>query len=174
MAEFSGTSWRDLEDIWPADVRVSSEAWKMLAVFTPAWMATVIFMKELLNGEHIHARDFFILCWIQRCEEARANVSMEAWPAMKGMNIGGTLWRTRKAGLTKLGLIENMPAPFLRLYRVTGKGKMIMRNFIDNVEQAHRDVKGWVSSQPEENAEKVNRYFQRYCFNWDKMETPPE
>jgi len=165
MPEFSGTSWRELEDIWPAHVRVASEAWKMISVFTPALLASVTFQKSMMNGKYITSRDLFILCLIQRCEEARTNVATEAWPALKAMNIGGRLWYSRKAQLTKLGLIENIPAAGLRLYRVTGAGKMIIKNFVDNVEQAHQDIKHWVSLQPPENAERVNKYLQKYCFN---------
>jgi len=164
MPEFSGKSWRELEDIWPAQVRVASEAWKMISVFTPALIASVTFQKSMMNGKYIGSRDMFILCLIQRCEEARTNVATEAWPALKAMNIGGRLWYSRKAQLTKLGLIENIPAAGLRLYRVTGAGKMIIKNFVDNVEQAHQDIKHWVSLQPKENAERVNKYFQKYCF----------
>lgn len=174
MPEFSGTSWKDLEDIWPADVRVSSDAWKMMSVFYPAWLATTAFMKATLNGEFIRHQEFWVLCLIQRCEEARENVATEVWPPMKAMNIGGHLWALRKSKLTKLGLIENMPAPYLRLVRVTGIGKMIIKTFISNVEQAHRDIKHWNSLQPAENAEKVNQYFQKYCFNPDKNEVAPE
>lgn len=164
MPEFSGSSWKELEDIWPADVRVASEAWKIISVFTPALLASQIFQKELMNGKYIVSRDFFILCLIQRCEEARTNVATEAWPALKAMNIGGKLWYSRKAELTKLGLIENIPAAGLRLYRVTGLGKAVIRNFVENVEKAHQDIKYWVSLQPAENAERVNRYLQANCF----------
>jgi hypothetical protein len=164
MPEFSGSSWRELEDIWPAQVRVASEAWKIISVFTPALMATQTFQKSMLNGKYIRSRDLFILALIQRCEEARTNVATEAWPALKAMNIGGKLWYSRKAQLTKLGLIENIPAPGLRLYRVTGLGKMVIKNFVDNVEKAHQDIKYWVSLQPPENAERVNKYLQANCF----------
>jgi hypothetical protein len=168
MAEFSGTSWRDLQDIWPQDVRVASEAWKIVSVFYPAWMRTMKFMDEQM-GAHIHMRDFFILCWIHRCEEARANVATISWPILKGMNVGGNLWYRRQAQLTKLGLIESMPSGRLQSFRVTAKGKLVMKYFIDNVEQAHSNTKAWVAAQSEEWSEKYNRYFQRYCFDWDKI-----
>lgn len=174
MPEFSGKSWGELNDIWPADVRVASEAWKIVSVFTPAWLATVNFMKAILDGKHIASRDFFILCWIHRCEESRENVAMDSWPAMKGMNIGGRLWYNRKSQLTKLGLIENMPTSNIRLYRVTEMGKLIMKKFIENVEQAHKDMKYWKSLQPPEEAAKIDRALQKYCFNLEDLQDEGE
>jgi hypothetical protein len=178
MPEFSGTSWKDLEDIWPADVRVNSEAWKLLSVFFPAWLATKQFINTSLNIESkqsLNSQDLFVLCLIQRCEEARSNVAMQAWPALKAMNIGGRLWYARKAKLTKLGLIENMPAKSSRLYRLTGMGKLVIRTFIDNVEQAHKDIKYWTSLQPPEYAVRIDEYLNKYCYNYseeDKEKAP--
>lgn len=170
MPEFSGSSWKELHDIWPADVRVASEAWKIISVFTPALLASQTFQKSLLNGKYIGSRDLFILCLIQRCEEAKTNVATEGWPVLKAMNIGGKLWYARKSELTQLGLIENLPTT-LRLYRVTGLGKTIIKNFVENVEQAHQNIKYWVSLQPDENAARVNKYLQAYCFRPDE---PPK
>jgi len=169
MKEFSGTSWKDLEDIWPADVRVSSEAWRIVSVLHPAFMMTQQFMKSLLNGTTIYATDFYILCLIQRCEEAKSNVATEGYSPMKSMNVGGRLWCARKAKLTKLGLIENFPSYNVRLYRVTGLGKVIIKNFITNVEQAHQNIKHWTSTQPLSGAEKVNRYLSKYCFEFETL-----
>ncbi len=168
MKEFSGSSWKELHDVWPADVRVASEAWKILSVFQPAMMNTQKFIASLCGGVHFKPQDFYILCWIQRCEEAKSNVATESWSPKKGMNIGRTLWSARTAKLIKHGIIEDIPSPF-RLYRVTKIGKLIIKNFIDNVEQAHQDIKYWVNSQPAENAEKVNRYLSQYCFEWEKL-----
>jgi predicted transcriptional regulator with HTH domain len=161
MPLFSGKSWKELEDIWPRDLRLSSEAWKIVSVMAPAWLATTKFMKSNY-GEAINMRDFFYLCWIHRGEDAKENVATVSWPIMKGLNIGGKLWYKKKSALTRIGLIENIPSKWVRLYRVTATGKMVIRVFIENVEKAHKDIRMWkVDSGPgrDETNERITRYF---------------
>lgn len=158
---FSGKRWKELEDIFPADLKIASDAYKIISVFFPAWVATQAYMKATLGGS-IHMRDFFILCWLQRCEDAKENISFESWPAMKGMNIGGKLWYNRKSQMTAIGLIENIPAKAIRAYRISATGKMVIRNFTQNVEQAHHNLRGWISMQPEDQADKMMHYLKKF------------
>ncbi len=169
MPEWSGKSWKELDDIWPATVRVQSEAWKIISVSYPAFIVTQEFMKTLV-GDKIQFREFLVLCWIHRCEEVKAGIATESWAPMKGMNISGAIWYNRKASLTRLGLIENAPVGRIRLYRVTGNGKMVIRYYVDQLEQAHKNLRYWVSLQPDKYAIQVTKYLNRYWPGWDSME----
>jgi len=161
MPLFSGKSWSELEDIFPADMKIASDAYKIISVIMPAWIATQAYMKSTIGGS-IPMRDFFILCWLQRCEDAKEDVAFESWPAMKGMNIGGKLWYLRKSNMTALGLIENIPVQRIRIYRITALGKMVIRNFTQNVEQAHHNLRGWVADKPEDIALNVTKYLKKF------------
>ncbi len=135
---FSGKKWKTLEDIWPAPVRVSSEAWKILSVFAPALKETQRFYFATY-GHKITAQDLFLLAWMQRCEEINQNVALKAYPVLHGLHIGGKLFYIRKANLTRYGLLENTPT-IRRLYRITGTGKMLLRKFVEEIEKAHKYV----------------------------------
>lgn len=159
MPLFSGKTWKELEDIWPKSQRVSSEAAFIVGVFGPALLATMKFMKTNY-GYSITKEEFFTLCWIHRCEEGREGVATASWPAMKGLNVGGTLWPLRKGNITRLGLIENMPSSYITLYRVTATGKMLIKIFVENVDKAHKDLRMWIADQgpdPEFRDEKTTR-----------------
>lgn len=167
MPAFSGKSWKELEDIWPKGQRLSSEAMFIVGVFSPAWLATQNFMKANY-GFTLTPHDFFLLCWIHRCQEGREGVFTTAWPVMKGINVGGKLWVLKKSKITKLGLIENMPSHHLRLYRVTGPGKLLIQKFISNVEEAHKDMRRWLADfgpQGDEANERITRFMKESVQN---------
>ncbi len=138
MPLFSKKSWSELEDIWPREIRLSSEACLIAGLFAPAWLKTLAFMDTAI-GKRIVMREFFLLCWLHRVEEAREGVAFHAWPAMKGLNIGGKLWYIRKAGLTKCGLIENLPVKD-HTYRITELGKLVVKKFIDNLQETRDEL----------------------------------
>ncbi len=177
MPEFSGKSWQELEDIWPAEVRISSEAWKILSVVIPASEATREFcrgyMPELTNQKkrvQFGMREILWLAWIQRCEEAASNTFIDPWPIKKGFNIqDNKLFNNRKSVLTKLGLIENMPAPGIRLYRVTGRGKVVLNKFVSELEQAHYNLRAWRADKPKENCDMITEYLNKYCTGWEEV-----
>lgn len=67
-----------------------------------------------------------------------------------------------------------MPYKGLQMYRVTAKGKLLIRDFFDMVEQAHKDIKYFSSIQPKENQEKVDKIMRRFfelggMFNYDDI-----
>ena len=170
---FSGKSWKELEDIFPANVKIASEAYKIISVFYPALVSTRQWLKATY-GIEIQTRDLFLLCWLQRCEDARENVSFDGWPALKGMNIGGKLWYKEKSNITKIGLIENVPASTaVRLYRITATGKLIIRKFVENVEQAHKNLGLWVSMQPQVEADRITKYIKQFCDFDEEQPTNP-
>ena len=169
MPEFSGKSWKELNDIWPTDIRINSEVWKIMAVAPAAWIATKPFMITLL-GETIDTQSFQTLCWVLRCQEAKDDIATEAWAPMKGLGISGNIWYNRKAKLTRLGLIENAPIGRFRMYRVTGKGKMIVRYYVDQLEQAHKNLRYWLTLQPEKYAIQVTKYLNKYWPGWNEIE----
>ncbi len=168
MPEFSGRTWRELEDIWPRHVRVSSEAHKIISCISPAWHA----MKQDLKKRGIKLRtdELWRLFWIQRCEEAKENVATETYPIGKPHQWNIKLYYLKQSPLMRKGLIEWLPASTVKLVRVTALGKDILKTFIHYIEQAHRDIKMMVAGQPEENAAKVQRYLSRFCFNWTELE----
>lgn len=171
MREFSGKSWRELEDIWPVDIRLSSDAWKVMAVFLPAEVQNRRFQKALL-GTTIGTRELCMLAWVQRCEEARQNVATETYWMDRGLELSRRMANIRMGRITKLGLIEELPA-HVRLYRVSDLGKSILRNLVDEMNKAHQNIKYWADSQPEEGKEKVDAYLSTYCFDWKDLDLKP-
>lgn len=169
MPDFSGTSWKDLNDIWPIDSKINSDPWKILGLFMPAFVVTQQFMKTILNGETIGYRDFIILCWMMRVQESKNDIAFEAWATMKGMNISGTIWYARKAKLTQLGLIENLPVTSIRIYRITGTGRLIVKYFVDQLTQANDNLGYWISLQDPKMSEKINKTLCKYCPGWNDL-----
>lgn len=151
MPEFSGKSWKDLNDVWPISMRTSSEAYYILCGFLPAFDKIRPFVKELTGSDQpIHFRDILLLAWCSRCEEAKDGLCTEQYPFQKGINQGLRTFWIRKAKITKIGLIENVPTnTYTRAYRVTEKGRIVLRKFVELVDEAHiklRDV--WSKDVP--------------------------
>lgn len=166
MPLFSGKSWTELEDIWPKDLRIGSQAAHIIGVFFPAWVDTHRFVKSQF-GFSINMREFLLLCWLQRVEEGRENVGFEGWAAMKGLNIGGRLWYARKARITKLGIVENYPLRY-RLYRVTATGKTIIRYFCDAADQANMNLGEWLSTRDPESGAQLTKFLLDFALPEDK------
>lgn len=159
---FSNATWQELEDIWPANIRVMNEAYKVMSVFMPAMTSVKARYKELFNGVKLNNEDLFLLFWIHRVEDLKENVGVAAiWVDMP-MNWSMTMWQLKQSRLNRAKLIENIPLPEVRLYRVTPLGKQFMRDIFDAVEQAHRDIKYLAADQPEGGAQKVNRVLKKY------------
>jgi len=173
--KFSGASWQELEDIFPKEIRVSSEAYIILSVFYPAWRALHLKYKFKQNeGTVLQIDDFFLLCWVLRCEDAKGNVATEGYPISKPLQWNQRMRSFKQSRLHRLKLVENMPYKNLRLYRVTAKGRLLIRDFFDMVEQAHKDIKYFSSIQPPENAAKVDRIMRRFfelggMFNYEDI-----
>lgn len=167
MPEFSGRSWKDLEDIHPRHVRLSSDAHTILSGVGPALYCLRQDLKK--QGIIIHADDIWLLYWIQRCEEAKENVATETYPVGKPYQWNLKLYYLKQSRLMRNGLIEWLPASSVKLVRVTAQGKDILKTLLQYVEQMHRNVKDFVKRQPEANAEKVQRYVGKYCFEWEKL-----
>lgn len=173
MPEFSGRTWKDLEDIWPRHVRVASEALKIIACISPALHALKRDLKK--RGITLNSTNLWILFWIQRCEEAKENVATETYPIGKPHHWNLKLYYIKQSPLMRKGLIEWLPITWspgerVKLVRVTALGKDILKTFIHYIEQAHRDIKMMAADQPAENAAKVQRYLSRFCFNWTELE----
>lgn len=158
---FSGKTWAELEDIYPRGKRINNDIWRVIGLMGPAWVLTSAYCKEVV-GKKMHFRDFLMLCYMQRVEEARDNVAFDSYHILKGYNIGGRIYTSRKAMLHKMGFIETMPGR-LRIYRVTGLGKMIMYNFVQNLEKANDNLLTWVESQPKEHQDKISSILRIYC-----------
>lgn len=162
MPFFSGKTWAELEDIYPKEKRINNDIWRMIGLAGPAWLATQNYCKELV-GDKIQFRDFLMLCFMQRVEEARDNVAFDSYHILKAFNIGGSLYTTRKAKLHKLGFVEKMPLRKLRIYRITGLGKMLIFKFVENLQKANDNLLEWVKSQPPEHQAKISQSLSLYC-----------
>lgn len=169
MREFSGKSWRELEDIWPTDVRLASDVWKVMAVFPAAYEQNKRFQKVLLNGEYLAVRELCQMAWVMRCEEAKQGVATETFWMDRGLELNRRMANIRAGKLSRLGLIEELPSRSFRLYRVSDLGRTVLRNLIEEMEQAHRNIKRWAAEQPEEGKERVNKYLSRFCFEWETL-----
>ena len=157
MPEFSGKSFRYLQDLWPAEMRTSSEAFYIMAGMLYASRQITVFMKSMLDvtGRQIRFMDLLLLAWCLRCEDAKEGLCTEAYALKKGLDQGmKTLW-IRKAILTKYGLIENIPTPsvpgeYFKAYRVTEKGRIILRKFVELIDEAHRKLREeWSTDRPD-------------------------
>lgn len=164
MPFFSGKTWAELEDIYPRNKRIGNDIWRMMGLMAPAWLITNEYCKELV-GNKIAFRDFMMLCFMQRVEEARDNVAFDSYHILKGLNLGGSLYTTRKAVLHKLGFVEKMPLPKLRIYRTTGLAKMLMHKFAENLQMANDNLLEWIKSQPPEHQAKISQSLNLYCSN---------
>jgi hypothetical protein len=162
MPFFSGKTWAELEDIYPKNKRIGNDIWRMMGLMAPAWIATNEYCKELV-GQKISFRDFMMLCFMQRVEEARDNVAFDSYHCLKALNLSGSLYTTRKAVLHKLGFVEKMPLHKLRIYRTTGLAKMLMYNYVDNLQKANDNLLLWVESQPKEHQVKISQSLNMYC-----------
>jgi len=167
MPLFSGKSYGELNDIYPINSRINDEVWRLVGLMYPAWVITKSQFKDQLPGKLKYTR-FQELCWMQRCEEAKEGFAFPAYPAIKGMNVSGAIFAARKAELTKLGLVENIPlsANRARLYRVTGLGKMMIKAFVENLHAANNNLEMWLSMIGEENYKKITYYLVMQYPEW--------
>ena len=156
---FSGKSYGELNDIYPFNDRIKDDAWRMVGLFYPAWVITRKQFKEQI-GKMRFTR-FLELCYMQRCEEAKEGVAFHPYPAMKGMNVSGALFAARKAELTRLGLVENIvfTANRARVYRVTGLGRMIIKCFTENLNQANDNLAMWHEKMTESGENEKLTYY---------------
>lgn len=175
LNKFSGASWQELEDIFPKEIKVSSEAYIIMSVFYPAWRALSLKYNFKKNeGTVLQIDDFFLLIWVQRCEDAKGNVATQGYTISKPLKWNQRMRSFKQSRLHRLKLVENMPYKGLQMYRVTAKGKLLIREFFDMVEQAHKDIRYFSSIQPKENQEKVDKIMRRYfelggMFNYDDI-----
>ena len=175
MPEFSGKSWNDLNDVWPIDKRVSSDVWYIMSVFQPAFHRLKPFLSELLGiriNDHKSktARNIFgyteltMLAWCLRCEEAKGGLCTEEIAFSKGLNQGMPAFWRGKAGITKMGLIENIPTgTYSKAYRVTEKGRMVLRRFVELIDECHEKLKtDWaVDRPPYDKVKPIDKFIRR-------------
>ena len=147
MPEFSGKSFKHLQDLWPVEMRTSSEALYIMAGMLYASRQITVFTNQLLDvkGRQIRLMDILLLAWCLRCEDAKEGLCTEAYALKKGVDQGmQTLW-TRKAILTRFGLIENIPSigytEYFRAYRVTERGRIVLRKFVQLINEAHTKLR---------------------------------
>jgi len=167
MPHFSGKSYGELNDIYPINSRISDEAWRMVGLMQPAWVITQIQFKEQF-GVKIKWSRFQELCWMQRCEESKEGFAFPSYPVLKGMNVSGAIFAARKAELTKIGLVENIPVTGTRarIYRVTGLGKMLIKAFVENLHQANNNLEFWLSKVSEEHYKMITYYLVMQYPEW--------
>lgn len=169
LRPFSGRSWQDLHDIHPTPVRISSEYYKIESV---RYVALDMLRRARMaaNEPPIRSDEISLLCWILRCEDAKENVATEPYYVGKPLRWNFKLYAIRQSPLRRLGLIEQLPAAGLNLVRVTAEGRILIKTWLEYLEQAHRDLKYAITTQPPANAAKVNSYLSKYCFNWESLE----
>lgn len=161
LKQFSNDSWQELEDIWPANLRIGSEAYKVLSVVYPAFRIFNMRLKQE-EGQTIRFDEFMLLFWFHRVEDAKENVCLTPYYVGKPLSWNQRMLAVKQSRLFHMGLVENIPIKGLRLYRVTAKGKQMLRNFVSIMEQAHKDVKFLFHLQPEDHKEKVNKGLKKY------------
>lgn len=154
MPEFSGKSWKDLNDVWPIDKRTTSDSWYLLAAFQPAYIFTKRFTETLLGVKFVKVefsyQDVMCLAWCLRCEEAKGGLCTEEIAFSKGTNEGMPAFWRRKAFITKIGLIENIPTgTYTKAYRVTEKGRIVLKKFVEMIDECHTKLReDWSVDRP--------------------------
>jgi hypothetical protein len=153
MPQFSGKSWKDLQDVWPIELRTSSEAYYILCAFLPAWEKLKFFAAQLLgletNKADLRFHDIGMLAWCSRCEEANEGLMADYLVAKLALMAGNNkkLFAVRKSILVKHNLLENIPngpdhkLPVFYCFRVTEKGRILLRKFIEFVDESHDLIK---------------------------------
>lgn len=171
LREFAGRSWKELEDIWPRKKRLASDAWSILGLAQPAFSATLPFIMRVTGGKRITLRDLILLCWLQRCEEARENVGVTTELALAGSGLPRVQdLVTRQRMLRRYGLLEDLVgAPRTGLYRLTASAKMILSAFIENVEGAHYDIVAWKARQKPQTAKRIDFWLQGTANDWPQL-----
>lgn len=156
-----GETWADLHSMWPASFRLSDEAYQVAAVIAPAHRIVQIKWREELKGEDIAIRDLLLLCWILRCQEGKMDTATEAYVVGKPMSWNKTLWSLKQSNLSRLKLIETLPFKKVHwMYRVTGKGKAMIMDFVQEMNNCHQNVSYFISKR--ENPELVSAQFKKY------------
>lgn len=139
---WSNAKWGELQDLWPANVKVMNEAFKMLAVFMPAFYKFRNSHPELnIGGRKFRAEDFFYLCWIMRCEDTNEGLMASLFDIIRPLNLAKSQASLKNSRLNRLGLVENIPFVRGSLYRVTADGRMLLREFCELMEECHRNQK---------------------------------
>lgn len=168
MPPFSGKSYGELNDIYPINSRIKDDAWRTVGLFYPAWVITRKQFKEQIGK--LRFTRFLELCYMQRCEEAKQGFAFHAYTAMKGMSVSGALFAARKAELQRTGLVERIPtsANRARIYRVTGLGKIIIKCFNENLNQANNNLEMWLEQMKAEEQEfrKITYYLVTQYPEW--------
>lgn len=150
---FSGRSYDELNDIYPIDLRIKDDVWRLVGLMKAAFVVTQRQFKDQLPTKLKWCR-FEELCWMQRCEERKEGFAFIEYPAIKGLNISGAIFAARKAELIRLGLVEQIPIEKVkkaRIFRVTWLGKMVIKSFVENLTQANNNLEEWLMKiHPEE------------------------
>jgi hypothetical protein len=173
MPEFSGRSWKELQDLWPPEMRTSSEAYYILVAFQPAWEKIKFFTAQLLNmtvnKADLKFHDIGLLAWCSRCEELKEGLMADSAAVRQALMLGDNkrVFFTRKAILTKYGLIENIPAgpeydlPTFYCYRLTEKGRIVLKKFVEFVDEAHEILKIVNVTAKETPADKIDQWIEK-------------
>lgn len=154
MPLFSGKKWIELEDIWPREARVQDDGYMILGLFAPAWKQTKDFIKHTYSVS-MRSEEFFHLCWFHRIEEGRENAAFLFYPNTWSMDWNHAMFATKKSKLTKYGFIENLPIYSIFTYRVTEHGKLIIKKFIENLNQVKEQLALDLANNPQH--EKVDK-----------------
>lgn len=171
--KFSGKSWQELEDIWPRSVRLKqdedgniNDAYKIMSVLMFAIRKAQQAAKA--EGYTLRMEDIFLLFWCQRVEEAKENMGAGDYETMRPLYYTLSLNMIKRHRLFQAKMLEYYPGD-IRVCRVTAKGKVFMSTIMENIEQAHRDIKMWTNTQPEELRTKIGRVLSRFTKAWEKM-----
>jgi hypothetical protein len=163
-AEFSGMSWKEINDLWPPEVRTSSEAYLILSVMIPAFERFRTWYMQLEGFENrgdlktvFWLRDLGLLAWFSRVEEAKGGLASRGNNLEMGLLQGQKGFQSRKSALIKSGLVEQFPIKGT-YYRVTPKGRLILKKYIEFVEEAHVLIKEYVNHGDEESMNKIFRH----------------
>lgn len=163
---FSGKSWKELQDIWPPNVRISSEAHAMITVMMPASISTQIFLRNLLpeglKKVRFSFREICLLFLVLRCQETRDDAGANRMWIEKAIDSKKrALTFTKLNSLFKIGLIEKYPG-HVDVFRLTGLGMTVAKHYVGAMERAHRDIQTFAETEPPEASDKINYYLFLY------------
>lgn len=89
------------------------------------------------------------------------DTATEAYVVGKPMSWNQTLWSLKQSNLSKLKLIETLPFKKVHwMYRVTGKGKALIMDFMQEMNKSHQNVSYFISKG--NNQDGISAQFKRY------------
>lgn len=142
---FSGKTYAELNDIYPIDKRINDDLWRMVCLCGPAYKLLMQKFSQELDGRTLRFVNFQMLCWMQRCEEAKQGLAFSMGPVANGIQLfNKSLLAMRNSELMVLGLVEQITTQKPYIFRVTARGKMMIKTYVEMMRELEGKLSEWI------------------------------